>query len=115
MQRLCGMFSDHSFSHSSPEICIDEVIELIFYELDDPTALTLTSKHFHNVSQDPYVRAHYFLNRYGRMDAMFWALGRGKIMSDKVIDVCHLFLSLRLSASRSLTDYMRSLCLDPNQ
>ncbi|KAG1785964.1 uncharacterized protein HD556DRAFT_1434905 [Suillus plorans] len=70
MQRLC-----------------DEVIELIFYELDDPTALTLTSKHFHNVSQDPYVRAHYFLNRYGRMDAMFWALGRGKIMSDKVIDI----------------------------
>lgn len=65
----------------------DEVIELIFYELDDPTALTLTSKHFHNVSQDPYVRAHYFLNRYGRMDAMFWALGRGKIMNDKVIDI----------------------------
>ncbi|KAG0694532.1 hypothetical protein DFH29DRAFT_985243 [Suillus ampliporus] len=70
MQRLC-----------------DEVIELIFYELDDPTALILTSKHFHNVSQDPYVRAHYFLNRYGRMDAMFWALGRGKIMTDKVIDI----------------------------
>ncbi|OJA08805.1 hypothetical protein AZE42_01300 [Rhizopogon vesiculosus] len=70
----------------------DEVIELIFYELDDPTALTLTSKHFHNLSQDPYVRAHYFLNRYGRMDAMFWALGRGRVMTDKVIDVRHLLL-----------------------
>ncbi|KIM65939.1 hypothetical protein SCLCIDRAFT_424862 [Scleroderma citrinum Foug A] len=52
----------------------DEIIELIVYELDDPTALTLTSKRFLRVSQDPYVRAHYFLTRYGHMDAMFWAL-----------------------------------------
>ncbi|KAL4073230.1 hypothetical protein V8B97DRAFT_2023022 [Scleroderma yunnanense] len=65
----------------------DEIIELIVYELDDPTALTLTSKRFLRVSQDPYVRAHYFLTRYGHMDAMFWALGRGKLLNEKVIDI----------------------------
>ncbi|KIN93376.1 hypothetical protein M404DRAFT_948149 [Pisolithus tinctorius Marx 270] len=70
MQRLC-----------------DEVIALIIYELEDPTALTLTSKRFLHVSRDPYVRAHYFLSRYGHMDAMFWALGKGKILDERVIDI----------------------------
>ncbi|KAH7885344.1 hypothetical protein F5I97DRAFT_1884682 [Phlebopus sp. FC_14] len=65
----------------------DEIIELILYELNDPTALTLTSKRFLRVSQDPYVRAHYFLARFGRMDAMFWALGRGKVLDERVIDI----------------------------
>ena len=72
---------------SSDSLSLDEIIELIIYELDDPTALTLTSKRFLRVSQDPYVRAHYFLTRYGHMDAMFWALGRGKLLNEKVIDV----------------------------
>ncbi|KIJ64454.1 hypothetical protein HYDPIDRAFT_175437 [Hydnomerulius pinastri MD-312] len=65
----------------------DEIIELILYELNDPTALTLTSKRFLHVSRDPYVRAHYFLTRFGHMDAMFWALGRGKVLNEKVIDI----------------------------
>lgn len=65
----------------------DEIIQLIIYELNDPTALILTSRRFLWVSQDPYVRAHYFLTRYGHMDAMFWALGRGKLLNEKVIDV----------------------------
>lgn len=72
---------------SLDSLSLDEIIELIIYELDDPTALTLTSKRFLRVSQDPYVRAHYFLTRYGHMDAMFWALGRGKLLNEKVIDV----------------------------
>lgn len=70
MQRLC-----------------DEVIALIIYELEDPTALTLVCKRFHQVSRDPYVRAHYFLTRYGRINAMFWALGRGKLLNEVVIDI----------------------------
>ncbi|KAF9242591.1 hypothetical protein BU15DRAFT_86781 [Melanogaster broomeanus] len=65
----------------------DEIIQLIIYELNDPTALTLTSKRFLRVSKDPYVRAHYFLHRFGHMDAMFWALGRGKVLNEKVIDI----------------------------
>ncbi|EIW80954.1 hypothetical protein CONPUDRAFT_137081 [Coniophora puteana RWD-64-598 SS2] len=65
----------------------DEVIQLILYELNDPTHLTLASKRFLHVSRDPYVRAHYFLTRYGKMQAMFWALGRGRLMTDKVIDI----------------------------
>ncbi|KAI5986146.1 hypothetical protein EDD15DRAFT_2389952 [Pisolithus albus] len=70
MQRLC-----------------DEVIALIIHELEDPTALTLVCKRFHQVSRDPYVRAHYFLTRYGRINAMFWALGRGKLLNEVVIDI----------------------------
>ncbi|KAF8555227.1 hypothetical protein OG21DRAFT_928362 [Imleria badia] len=65
----------------------DDIIHLIIYELNDPTALTLTSKRFLRVSKDPYVRARYFLHRYGHMDAMFWALGRGRVLNDKVIDI----------------------------
>ncbi|KAH7913399.1 hypothetical protein BJ138DRAFT_1081602 [Hygrophoropsis aurantiaca] len=65
----------------------DEVIQLIFYELNDPTALALASKNLLRVSQDPYVRAHYFLTRYGNIHAMFWALGRGKILTEAVIDI----------------------------
>ncbi|KAF9220958.1 hypothetical protein BS17DRAFT_786268 [Gyrodon lividus] len=65
----------------------DEIVELIIYELNDPTALSLTSKRLLRVSRDPYVRAHYFLHRFGHMDAMFWALGRGKVLNEKVIDI----------------------------
>ncbi|KAG9315906.1 hypothetical protein JVU11DRAFT_3556 [Chiua virens] len=65
----------------------DDIIHLIIYELNDPTALILTSKRFFRVSKDPYVRAHYFLHRYGHMDAMFWALGRGRVLTDQVIDI----------------------------
>lgn len=68
----------------------DDIVHLIIYELNDPTALILASKRFYQVSKDPYVRAHYFLHRYGHMDAMFWALGRGRVLNDQVIDVCYL-------------------------
>ncbi|TFK64618.1 hypothetical protein BDN72DRAFT_254986 [Pluteus cervinus] len=65
----------------------DEVLQLIFYELPDPTALTLTSKRFHTFSQDPYVRAHYFLTRYGHIQAMYFAFGRGKLLTERVLDI----------------------------
>ncbi|KAF9463035.1 hypothetical protein BDZ94DRAFT_648521 [Collybia nuda] len=65
----------------------DEVIQLIFYELIDPTSLTLVCKRFHRFSQDPYVRAHYFLSRYGPTEAMFYALGRGKVLTERVLDI----------------------------
>jgi hypothetical protein len=73
----------------------DEVLQLIFFELNDPTHFILVSKRFYKFSQVPYVRAHYFLARYGPIQAMFWALGRGKIITERVIDVsvsvCHSF------------------------
>jgi hypothetical protein len=59
----------------------------VLYELDDPTALTLCSKRMYSLSQDPYVRASYFLVRYGTQQALFHALGRGKLLSPAVIDV----------------------------
>ncbi|KAG5648430.1 hypothetical protein DXG03_005004 [Asterophora parasitica] len=64
----------------------DEVVQLIFYELVDPGPLTLVSTRFHRFSQDPYVRAHYFLTHYGPTEAMFYALGRGKILTERVLD-----------------------------
>jgi len=65
----------------------DEVLQLIFYELIDPTPLTLVSKRFYRFSQDPYVRANYFLARYGPIEAMFHALGRPKIIDNQVLDI----------------------------
>ena len=81
-----------------PHICIslssnlDEVLQLIFYELDDPSPLTFVSQRFYRFSQDPYVKAHYFLTHYGPIEAMYYALGRGKVVTERVLDVCH-FLS----------------------
>ncbi|RDB17847.1 hypothetical protein Hypma_000771 [Hypsizygus marmoreus] len=65
----------------------DEVVQLIFYELIDPGPLTLVSKRFYRFSQDPYVRAHYFLTHYGPAEAMFYALGRGKVLTERVLDI----------------------------
>ncbi|PBK74864.1 hypothetical protein ARMSODRAFT_950920 [Armillaria solidipes] len=65
----------------------DDVLQLIFYELTDPGSLTMVSKRFYQFSQVPYVRAHYFLTRYGPTQAMFQALGRGKILTERVLDI----------------------------
>ncbi|KDR82830.1 hypothetical protein GALMADRAFT_220831 [Galerina marginata CBS 339.88] len=65
----------------------DEVLQLVFYELPDPSSLTLVSQRFHRFSQDPYVRAHYFLNHYGPVEAMYYALGRGKVVTERVLDI----------------------------
>jgi hypothetical protein len=87
MDRLCGE-GIVNWKKSSFDICYpDEIIQLIFFELQDPSHFILISKRFYEFSQDPYVRAHYFLTRYGRIQAMYWALGRGKVMNQKVLDV----------------------------
>ncbi|KAF9077828.1 hypothetical protein BDP27DRAFT_1379534 [Rhodocollybia butyracea] len=65
----------------------DEILQLIFYELHDPMPFILLSKRLYNFSQDPYARAHYFLNRYGPAQAVFEALGRGKVLDEKVLDI----------------------------
>ncbi|OBZ71326.1 hypothetical protein A0H81_08366 [Grifola frondosa] len=65
----------------------DEVLQIVLNELDDPTSLSLLSKRYHQFTQDPYVRASYFLSRYGQIQALFWALGRGKLLNERVIDI----------------------------
>ncbi|KAF5385682.1 hypothetical protein D9757_005531 [Collybiopsis confluens] len=65
----------------------DEVLQLVFCSLHDPTPFTLVSKRLHAFSQDPYVRAQYFLNRYGRAQAVYEALGRGKVLNEKVLNI----------------------------
>ncbi|KAG6837627.1 hypothetical protein H0H93_006148 [Arthromyces matolae] len=64
----------------------DEVIQIIFYELLDPGPLAHVNKRFYQFSRDPYVRAHYFLAHYGTTEAMFYALGRGKVLDERVLD-----------------------------
>ncbi|KAF9483532.1 hypothetical protein BDN70DRAFT_873849 [Pholiota conissans] len=65
----------------------DEILQLIFYELTDPSPITQVSRRFQGFSQDPYVRAHYFLVHYGPIEAMYNALGRGKVLNDRVLDI----------------------------
>ncbi|KAI0632128.1 hypothetical protein C8Q77DRAFT_1218628 [Trametes polyzona] len=65
----------------------DEILQLILNELNDPVAFTLLTKRHYQFSQDSYVRASYFLARYGRIQALYWALGRGKLLNERVIDI----------------------------
>lgn len=65
----------------------DEVLQLILNELDDPTNLSLASKRLYAFTRDPYVRAWYFISRYGKIQALYWALGRGRLMNEDVINV----------------------------
>ncbi|OSX59849.1 hypothetical protein POSPLADRAFT_1075353 [Postia placenta MAD-698-R-SB12] len=65
----------------------DEIIQIILNELDDPTAFSQLSKRYHHFTKDPYVRSSYFLTRYGRIQAIFWALGRGKLVNERVLDI----------------------------
>ena len=76
------------FDEPSP----DEVLQLVLNELDDPTSFSRVSKRFSNFTQDPYVRASYFLARHGKLQALFYAFGRGKLVTERVIDVRALIL-----------------------
>jgi hypothetical protein len=90
----------------------DEVLQIIFNEIDHPSAFVLVCRRFNALSRDPYVRAHYFLARYGSVQALYWALGRGKLITEQVLDV---LLSSGAHLSRYLVQvvvhhYFRSFC-----
>ena len=70
-----------------PGLAPDEILQIIVNELDDPTAFSHLSRKYLAFTRDPYVRASYFLSRYGRIQALYWALGRGRLMNETVIDV----------------------------
>lgn len=82
----------------------DEVLQLILNELDDPTSFSRLSKRFLNFSQDPYVRASYFLARHGKLQALFYAFGRGKLMTEKVVDIL-------ISSGAHLSRYLVQLAM----
>lgn len=82
--RLCALFSGIALT---AHFSADELLQLVFCELADPSSLTHVSQRFYRFSQDPYVRARYFLAHYGPVEAMYYALGRGKLMTERVIDV----------------------------
>ncbi|KAI0720494.1 hypothetical protein C8T65DRAFT_633184 [Cerioporus squamosus] len=65
----------------------DEILQLILNELNDPAAFSMLSRRNHEFTKDPYVRAVYFLTRYGRIQALYWALGRGKLLSERMLDI----------------------------
>ncbi|KAL0961156.1 hypothetical protein HGRIS_006128 [Hohenbuehelia grisea] len=89
MDRLCGQSPLHTPTLGSSLIdnIPDEILQLVFYELNDPGPLTLASKRFYHFSQDSFVRAHYFLARYGATQAMYYALGRGRVLNERVLDI----------------------------
>lgn len=104
MDRLCGT-SPHFFSGIAltAHCSTDELLQLVFNELADPGSLAHISQRFYRFSQDPYVRAHYFLAHYGHVEAVYYALGRGKVMTERVIDVslCRMPAFYILSCSLS--------------
>ncbi|KAF7797419.1 hypothetical protein EIP86_008614 [Pleurotus ostreatoroseus] len=80
-------------------LLLDEILQIILNELDDPSNFSLTSKRLYAFTQDPYVRAMYFLSRYGPIQALYWALGRGRLMTKEVIDTL-------LSSGAQLSRYL---------
>ena len=103
MDRLAGV--SPSLPHTSRLYLTraDEVLQIIFNEIDSPSSFVIVSKRFYLFSQDPYVRAHYFLSRYGSVQALYWALGRGRLITEQVLDVSALIYILLTSS------YMRVL------
>jgi hypothetical protein len=96
---------------------VDEVLQIIFNEIDHPSAFVLVCRRFNALSRDPYVRAHYFLNRYGSVQALYWALGRGKLITEQVLDVrgpfpwsslpiCVFCMQVLLSSGAHLSRYL---------
>ncbi|KAH9841569.1 uncharacterized protein C8Q71DRAFT_737681 [Rhodofomes roseus] len=65
----------------------DEIIQIILNCLDDPTHFSLVSRRFYAITKDPYVRSSYFLARHGRTYALYYALARGKLLTEKVVDI----------------------------
>ncbi|TFL01839.1 hypothetical protein BDV98DRAFT_604495 [Pterulicium gracile] len=65
----------------------DEIIQAIIFQLEDPSSLVRTNRRFLTISKDSYVRARYFLVRYGNAEALFWALGRGGLLNERVLDI----------------------------
>ncbi|KAL1748432.1 hypothetical protein HDZ31DRAFT_60417 [Schizophyllum fasciatum] len=65
----------------------DELVQLIFYGLEDPSSFAVTSRRCLALSRDPYVRANYFIARHGPQEALFHALGRGTLLTERVLDV----------------------------
>lgn len=79
------MASNQASAKTSPST--DEILQIIINELDDPTNFSLTSKGIYAFTLDPYVRATYFISRYGKIQALYWAFGRPRLMNKRVIDV----------------------------
>ncbi|KIJ54821.1 hypothetical protein M422DRAFT_221215 [Sphaerobolus stellatus SS14] len=65
----------------------DEIIAMIVYHLEDPGPFSATAKSFYEICKDPYVRSSYFLHRYGPQHAFYYALSRGKLLNDKVLNI----------------------------
>ena len=89
-------------ARGSAQPVADEVLQVIFNEIDNPSSFIVVCRRFNSFSRDPYVRAHYFLSRYGSVQALYWALGRGQLITEQVLDVSALYF---LPA----TSYMRAL------
>ena len=89
--------------------CTDEILQLILNELNDPAAFSMLSKRHHEFTKDPYVRAMYFLARYGRIQALYWALGRGKLLSERMLDVRISCLQICLVTSPSSRGLRKNL------
>ncbi|VDC00757.1 unnamed protein product [Peniophora sp. CBMAI 1063] len=77
----------------------DEVLQLILNEQSKPSSFVKVNRSLRAFASDAYVRARYFLARHGKSQAMFYALGRGDIVTERVIKV---LLSCGAHVSRHL-------------
>ena len=74
---------------------VDNILQLILNEQSKPSSFVKIDKRLRTFASDAYVRARYFLARHGKAQAMFFALGRGDIVTERVIEVALSFEHIR--------------------
>ncbi|KAJ7069787.1 hypothetical protein C8F01DRAFT_1113994 [Mycena amicta] len=67
--------------------CPTEIIQLIICALPDPNSFSQTNKRIHAISHTNSVIAQYFVMRHGKVQALYHALGRGRLLSPSVLDI----------------------------
>ncbi|KAJ7044120.1 hypothetical protein C8F04DRAFT_1389517 [Mycena alexandri] len=61
--------------------------DLLPHTTFQPSSAGFLPKFLSLPNEDPYVRAHYFLARYGSLEALYFALARGKLLTPRVLDI----------------------------
>nr|GAT60281.1 predicted protein [Mycena chlorophos] len=72
-----------NFFDDAPE----EVIQLLIFSLHDPSAFSAVNTRLHRIARTPWVVAQYFMQRHGKIEALFHALGRGRLLSPEVLNI----------------------------
>ncbi|KAF7299024.1 hypothetical protein MIND_00850700 [Mycena indigotica] len=83
--------SDGKAPESAPNAffnsCPEEILQLLLFSLSDPSAFSQVNRRINSVSRIPWVVAQYFIIRHGKNEALYHALGRGRLLCPSVLNI----------------------------